>query len=171
MHPKDTLQDRMAHWSALWGCEGLAERVTVRTDRRLRSSIARTSASKLEIRLHPDLDGASEDFVTEVVCHELAHLACQELHGAGHRPHGPEWRHLVELAGFEPATRARMASTDAATERANGSGRRLLYTHTCPVCHFSRTARRAMPSWRCPECAAAGLHGEMRIETVPAEAS
>lgn len=203
----------MEHWSELWGCRGLAERVTVRTDRRLRSSIARTSASKLEIRLHPELAEAPEGFTMEVVCHELAHLACHQLHGAGHAPHGAEWRHLVELAGFRPATRVRVPGEGAAETRrttktkvprqgatgappavsaladpageprrsASGDGShrsaspaaamsapRVLYTHTCPVCHFSRTARRAMPSWRCPECTAAGLDGELRIQSVPA---
>lgn len=211
----------MEHWSELWGCRGLAERVTVRTDRRLRSSIARTSASRLEIRLHPELAEAPEGFTTEVVCHELAHVACHQLHGAGHAPHGAEWRRLVELAGFRPATQMRVPREDAAatrlTTRANASrqratgappagkapadstGRapadplgeprrgtsgegphraaspsaaksapRVLYTHTCPVCHFTRTARRAMPGWRCPECTAAGLGGELRIQSVPA---
>jgi ribosomal protein L37AE/L43A len=187
----------MEHWSKLWGCQGLAERVTVRTDRRLRSSIARTSASKLEIRLHPELEEAPESFTTEVVCHELAHLACQQLYGAGQEPHGAKWRHLVELAGFRPAIRTRVPREDASGAQPSGRppadpvgepqrGRpgdgshrsaslaaaetspRLLYTHTCPVCHFSRTARRAMPSWRCPECTAAGLGGELQVQSVPA---
>jgi predicted SprT family Zn-dependent metalloprotease len=161
----------MEHWSELWGCQGLAERVTVRTDRRLRSSIARTSVSKLEIRLHPELESAPEDFTTEVVCHELAHLACHHLHGAGHAPHGAEWRHLIELAGFRPATGMRVPREGAAGTRRVAEtkvAQRVIYTHTCPVCHFSRTARRAMPRWRCPECAAAGLGGELQVESVPA---
>jgi len=167
MQPDKALQGQMLQWCELWDCAELSVRVTLRTEGRLRSSIARTSVSKLEIRLHPDLADAPDEFVAEVVCHELAHLACHELHGPDHKPHGPEWQRLVELAGFTPATRARVPGDQQTNERSP----RLLYVHTCPVCHFSHTARRAMRNWRCPECIEAGLSGELQIQSVPAQSA
>ncbi len=34
----------------------------------------------------------NDDLIAEVACHEVAHVAAQEIYGDGCRPHGPEWR-------------------------------------------------------------------------------
>jgi ribosomal protein L37AE/L43A len=66
----------------------------------------------------------------------------------------------MRQAGFEP--RASLIRCGHRVQR-NATTR---FRHTCPVCHFSRTAKRRMTSWRCPECRAIGLEGELRIQRI-----
>jgi predicted SprT family Zn-dependent metalloprotease len=85
-----------------------------------------------------------------------------ELHGRKVRPHGKEWAALVEmaeLAGFRTAT-PRQSSPKKLTKRSSSSR----FEHVCLVCHFKRVAKRRVPSWRCPDCRAAGLPGDLAIE-------
>ena len=68
----------------------------------------------------------------------------------------------MAVAGFEPVTRhlpsmARRPARDAP---------RVLFEHRCPVCQFSRTARRKVSAWRCAECSTAGLDGQLVITPV-----
>ena len=37
------------------------------------------------------------------------------------------------------------------------------FLHRCPVCDFSRVAARPVRSWRCADCVAAGLGGNLVI--------
>lgn len=96
----------------------------------------------------------------EVLCHEAAHAVVWARHGRNARPHGPEWQALMRQAGFEP--RASVIRCGHRAQR-NTAPR---FRHRCPVCHFSRTAKRRMTNWRCPECRAIGLDGELRIQRI-----
>lgn len=62
-----------------------------------------------------------EHYLRQTVGHELAHLICWHIHGSRVRPHGPEWRHVMEVLGL-PALRCH--SYDTARSR----GRRMLPT-------------------------------------------
>ena len=180
---------KLDEWCALWGCGDLAGRITVRTDQRLRTSLARASASKMEIHLHPEMAQVSPDLLYVVLCHELAHLAAGERYGRDCPPHGPEWKRLVEAAGHDattslgvlkgklregiqgPLEESTVSAPMASASGARGRGRTLLYDHTCPVCHYSRAARRPVKRWRCPECVEAGLAGDLQLYSVPVRRS
>jgi predicted SprT family Zn-dependent metalloprotease len=144
---------------SLWGAP-LAS-VLLKVNPRLTRSAGRSLASKSIVELSPATVAGSASFRREVLCHEAAHAVVWARLGRNARPHGPEWQELVRQAGFEPR-----ASLIRCGYRAQSKPPQQ-FRHTCPVCHFSKCARRRMPRWRCPECRAAGLEGTLRIERVP----
>ena len=48
------------------------------------------------------LERYPDDFITQTLPHEFAHLVTYHLHGPRVRPHGPEWRRVVTLLGGKP---------------------------------------------------------------------
>lgn len=100
----------------------------------------------------------SRDF-QRILVHELAHAAAVELHGRRVRPHGKEWKALVEAA-----ERAGLTSPGRGQTRRPATPTTARYTHTCPVCQFSKIAKRRVTTWRCPDCLANGLPGLLAIE-------
>ncbi|MCK5800636.1 MAG: hypothetical protein KAI47_25785, partial [Deltaproteobacteria bacterium] len=93
-----------------------------------------------------------------------AHIAVYELYDDGYKPHGSEWQALVRQAGFEPMVRM---TVDALRPKPSRPGVTVLYDHRCAVCGYSRSAKRPVTRWRCPECRAAGLEGELEITSRP----
>jgi predicted SprT family Zn-dependent metalloprotease len=132
--------------------------VAVVTNPRLRTTLARYRPVDARLELSPT--AARSRDLQRVLVHELAHAAAVERHGVRIRPHGKEWRALVEAA--RRAGLAPEASDGAGPSRRTPATAR--YAHTCPVCHFSRTAKRRVTTWRCPECRANGLTGLLDIE-------
>jgi ribosomal protein L37AE/L43A len=69
----------------------------------------------------------------------------------------------VRSAGFEP--RARLPRPPSFLgrdwQRSHRSTRR--YEHRCPVCQWVWYARRPVGTWRCRDCAEAGLSGKLYI--------
>lgn len=62
-----------------------------------------TNRGPLVIRYHPVLlRDNPEDFLISTVPHEVAHVAAFARHGAGIRPHGPEWTAIMRHLGAEP---------------------------------------------------------------------
>jgi SprT protein len=110
------------------------------------------------IRLNSELYATLNDYLDEVICHELAHIAAVHLHGPSIKPHGHEWQKLVRLAGYEPSIRLRVDG-----QKTVGNAPRK-YKHYCPVCHSQRTSRTQMTRWRCTACVANGISGELQIE-------
>jgi predicted SprT family Zn-dependent metalloprotease len=132
--------------------------ITVVANPRLRTTPARFRPATARLEISPS--AVTRD-LRRVLVHELAHAAAVEPHGRRVRPHGKEWRALVEAAeraGLVPKARP----NGAAPSPRKPSGAR--YAHTCPVCHFSRTAKRKVTTWRCPECRANDLPGVLTIE-------
>lgn len=120
------------------------------------------------VRLNAQLRDRAPDLIREVLCHELAHLAVYLRHGAAARPHGPEWRGLVEQAGYVPRRRApRVLGADRAPARRRMTAR---FEHRCPVCQAVRIARTATLRWRCAECVADGLDGDLIVTRVASTA-
>lgn len=145
-------------YARLWNFPELEEVVSLRFSARLTKTWARTNLSTNTITLASELRGDRER-LNDVLCHELAHVVSHERVGRAEGPHGPTWRRLVLDGGGDPSVR--LADRNAATTKADGVPRRFL--HRCPVCDFSRIARRPIPAWRCADCVAAGLGGELIV--------
>lgn len=153
---------RVRELARLWSMPDLAASVSVRFSNRLTRSLGRADANTGRIALAVSI---AEDpaLLDAALCHELAHLAAFRLVGASERAHGPTWQRLVRQAGHAATLRLAIGRHDV-DSRPGGEAER--FAHSCPVCHFSRIAARRMPSWRCADCAAAGLDGRLEITRV-----
>ena len=131
--------------------------ITLVTNPRLRTTLARyrPGTGRLEI----SRAASRSRHLQRILVHELAHAAAVELHGRRVRPHGKEWKALVEAAERAGLTDPGRAATRKPTKPTIAR-----FTHTCPVCQFARTAKRRVTTWRCPDCRAAGLPGILAIE-------
>lgn len=157
------LREAVAGWARLWGVPGLEDMVTLTFSPRLRRSLGRCRPATGRITLQSALRDAPPAALLEVLCHEAAHVAAHRIAGPEAKPHGPEWRRLVEAAGYEASVR-RMEATASPARAGDGTPPgRLVYEHRCPVCQTARFARRPVPAWRCAECLDAGLSGEMIV--------
>lgn len=158
------LDKAMARYAELWSRPNLSETVSTRFSARLSKSWARTNLETrtitLAVTLRSDLAR-----LEEVLCHELAHIVAHESTGRREGPHGPTWQGLVRIGGFEPCLRL---AGDAAPRIVVPRSSRFL--HRCPVCDFTRFAARPVRSWRCADCVAAGLNGNLVITKRRAQA-
>lgn len=145
---------------ALWGVEEIQDDILVEFSTRLTRSLGRTQPLRKVIRLNRGLCTTLNNYLDEVICHELAHIAAVHLHGPSIKPHGEEWKALVRMAGFEPSIKLQVI-VEASIGKAPKS-----YKHYCPVCHSQRIGRTRMTRWRCAACAANGLSGELLIEEI-----
>lgn len=145
------MEQRLEQWCKVWGVEHLRLVPTVEFSSRMTTTLGRVFPERNLIRLNAELQGTP--LLEEVLCHEFAHLVVYKLHGRHTRPHGPEWRELVEKAGF-PARTAVPVQEERTTVN---------YVHRCAVCQTTRTAKRPMKRWRCRACVEAGLEGRMEI--------
>jgi len=143
-----------------WGVEEIQNDIQVEFSARLTRSLGRTQPLQKVIRLNTELSTTLTDHLEEVICHELAHIAAVHQHGTSIKPHGEEWQKLVRSVGYEPSVRMYV--------NGQASPRKLLksYKHYCPVCHFQRIGRTRMKRWRCAECVANGLSGELKITEI-----
>jgi predicted SprT family Zn-dependent metalloprotease len=151
----------VAPWAEAWSVAGLERRLDITFSPRFRTSLGRCAPHAGKIRLAAFLLTGPPEVLREALCHEAAHAAVYELHGAGVKPHGTEWRALMEAVGFEP--RARLPANLVPEVLPRRGQPKRLWEHRCPVCHASRMARRRVPRWRCAACRAAGLEGELTI--------
>lgn len=154
----DRLIEAATRFGRVWSFPTLAESVSIRFSSRLTRTWARTDLETNSITLARELTDDHERLV-DVLCHELAHVVAWLRVGRSEGPHGPTWRRLVLDAGREPVLR--LPDRDAVPTTDKSATRRFL--HRCPICDFSRTARRPTPAWRCADCVAAGLSGELII--------
>ncbi len=151
------LDQSISRYAVLWSRPNLGETVSTRFSARLSRSWARTNLSTRTITLASTLRGDLAR-LEETLCHELAHIVAHDLIGRREGPHGRTWKELVRIGGFEP--RLRLACDDAPRIIVRRSSR---FLHRCPVCDFARVAARPMRSWRCADCVAAGLDGNLVI--------
>lgn len=148
-------------WGQIWGLPKLASGVSITYSPRLRKSLGRCRPATGRITLSAMLQEATPERRAEVLCHEAAHVAAYRLHGRATNPHGAEWEKLVRLAGFQPSVRSAQKTESERTLSEPPSI--FAYEHRCPVCQSVRFARRPVARWRCAECLAAGLPGELVI--------
>lgn len=155
------LRPLIARWGALWDLPGLEDRVAISFSTRFRTSLGRCAPASGEIRLAAFLLDGPGGLLCEALCHEAAHAAVHELHRRRPKPHGPEWRGLMEAAGFEPRARIPAVLLEGLVPPA--TRRRPAWEHRCPVCHASWVARTAVQRWRCAACCEEGLEGRLVI--------
>ena len=159
----------------LWEMPELPGLVRVEFSPRMKVSLGRCLPERGIVRLNKKLKSQPHAFVREVLCHELAHFVTHRRFGTRVRPHGLEWQRLVELAGYQPTPRVLSISSNSESsdkgESGSGNGAqnrrcRPKFEHRCPVCQSVRFAGTAARRWRCSECVADGLDGELVISQV-----
>ena len=154
----------LAEWAELWRDPLLADETRVEFSSRMTRTLGRAYPARMLIRLSASLTAELDaQAFKEFLCHEAAHLVAFRRHGRAINPHGPEWRRLVEAAGYRPTTKIRMKDA----EPARSTGNRVRYLHSCPVCGTRRTAGKPMYRWRCVTCVDAGLDGRLLITNRP----
>ena len=145
-------------WLAKLWRDSRISKVKIASNSRLTSTVARYVIGADVIELSSWAASRSVRLQREMICHEAAHCVVWDRYGSSARPHGPEWAALIRAAGFGPkATLVRCG------ERHRRRTPAAAFRHVCQVCHFSKRAKRRMPTWRCPECRAVGLDGVLRI--------
>ena len=147
-------------WTRLWGAPALLQEVTVKTNPRLRTAVARFRRDGCTIEVGPRFLVLREHRV-EILAHELAHAGVDSLYGPVRPIHGEPWRQLVRVAGFTPCTRLLVDSPLATAKRGRLS--RSIVEHHCPVCHMVRYSSRTVRRWRCARCVGDGLCGDLVV--------
>lgn len=155
------LRHLVESWARTWGLPGFERKLRISFSPRFRRSLGRCNPATREIRLAAFLLTAPPAVLSEALCHEAAHAAVHALNGTEVRPHGAEWRALMQAAGFEPRVKLPAHLLPDVPPRQRRPGK--LWNHRCPVCHASRVARCRVPRWRCAACRAAGLEGALVI--------
>ena len=152
------LTETIDRFGRLWSYPALSRTVSTRFSARLTKAWARVNLDSRTITLASSL---KEDPVRleQVLCHELAHIVAYVLVGRSEGPHGPTWRRLVQEAGHVAVVRLPETAQVKAGLRSGASNPVQWFLHHCPVCDFSRTARKPMKEWRCADCVSAGLDG------------
>ncbi|MBW2278311.1 MAG: SprT-like domain-containing protein, partial [Deltaproteobacteria bacterium] len=97
------LRPHVDAWCRLWGVEALAEEARVELSSRMTHSLGRAYCDRNLVRLAARLEQGPREFLEEVLCHELAHLAAARRSGRRVKPHGAEWKALMRAAGYPPA--------------------------------------------------------------------
>ena len=153
-----------------WSIPSEAMEVGFKENPRLRRAVARFRRDLRVIEFGPRFF-AEPARQAEVLCHELAHVAVVFLHGPKAKAHGPEWRALVEMAGYRPASfvarpasAGELAGICQKSQMQRAAGFKPIYEHRCPVCQMVRRAKRPVPQWRCAACAAVGLPGTLAVK-------
>ncbi len=110
------------------GCDGLATRVRVRWNARMRSTAGTAHSGKSLITLNPRLRDFGDAEIDRTLRHELAHLLAH--HRAGRRrisPHGREWQQACHDLGLTDEKRCH----DLPLPRRQISAR---HFYRCPHC-------------------------------------
>jgi predicted SprT family Zn-dependent metalloprotease len=151
-------------WAVLWDVAGLRDRVRIHFNARLRTTIARWVIASSRLEIGSRFFDARRD-QRQILCHELAHAAAVMKFGRAARPHGPEWRHFVHVAGFQP--KAHLVSHRAGRPTSKLAGVLPIFEHRCVVCQAVGYARKRVTKWQCVECVGAGLDGALTITIAP----
>jgi predicted SprT family Zn-dependent metalloprotease len=159
------LEERIGVLGSLWGVPELATDVVLRTSSRLRTSLGIYRPDRGELTLAAWLLEGPEALLEEVFGHEAAHAAVHSLHGRRVRPHGSEWRGLMERAGLPPRVRLPWSALPAG--RRVAASQRGLWEHRCPVCQATRLARTRVGRWRCRSCRERGRDGRLLVRRLP----
>lgn len=172
--PEAALRDWLRGWATIWDSEGLEDRVKVRFSGRLKRALGRCRPASGHVALQEALLDGPLETLMEVFCHEVAHIVVWDRLGPTARPHGPEWKSVVQAAGFEPEVRKpagrhiHSAGSEGYVGKPTVSRVTALallpYEHRCPVCQAVRYARRPVSVWRCSACIELGLSGKMVIK-------
>ena len=152
-----------ARWTRIWGVPELEHRSSIEWSPRMTRSLGVCYPRRGRVRLAAYLQTAERRLVEEVLCHEMAHLAARELHGDRIRPHGREWKRLMEAVGYVPRTRLAVPAGLRPTPKQRKRRSFGLYIHLCPVCQRIRVTRQPIKRWRCCACVHAGRDGVLTL--------
>lgn len=156
------LTETIDRFGLLWSYPAPSRTVSTRFSARLTKVWARVNLDRRTITLASSL---KEDRarLEQVLCHELAHIVAYVFVGRSEGPHGPTWRRLVQEAGHAAVVRLPDTAQVKVGLRNGASNPVRWFLHHCPVCDFSRTARKQMKEWRCADCVSAGLDGRLIV--------
>ena len=113
----------LARLAALYGEPRVLD-IDVRSSGRLSASLARAYLAEARVLVAVPLVGSRH--LDEVLVHEVAHIVCHWRHGRT-RPHGREWRALVEEAGQPARVRLHPDDVRLPPRRRRRSRRRTLW--------------------------------------------
>ena len=99
----------------------------------------RVKGKHIEIRYNPYIFAKYfEENLRETVAHEVAHYACDHLYRRGSiKPHGSEWRHIVQLLGGQPEVTCNYDLSDIPRKKV----KRFRYSCKCATPHFLTSYR------------------------------
>ncbi len=145
----------LTRWAESGRTPDLIRHVRISYSRRLRKSLGRVRPKSGIITLNARLTSAPHAILLEVLCHEAAHVAVYLRHGWSAKPHGPEWRELIRLAGYQPTTR--LLCSELSSQEKPGRVIPLRKHCRCPVCSTEYFVRRHNSSYHCSLCLRKGL--------------
>ena len=145
----------LTDWAAVWCTPQLPRQVVVTFSQRMTKSLGRVRPAAGVIRLNARLQFAPCELLIEVLCHEAAHVAVYLIHGPHAKPHGPEWRALVQRAGYQPTTKLAHPLLPAPRPGLHwtGSPRPVVrHRYRCPICQHDYFVRRKSSRLYCNLC-------------------
>jgi predicted SprT family Zn-dependent metalloprotease len=161
----EALDAALDGWGRVWRVPELRRMVRYEFSGRLRGSLGRCHQGTGRVRLNEALLAPdNRNLLFETLCHEAAHVAVWRLYGPRTKPHGPEWRRLVALAGY--TSRATIPAGEVNGLKPSSRRVRQLYEYRCPVCEMVHLARRKNSRWRCRVCVDAGRSGRLTITRI-----
>lgn len=162
MEINESVMEYLALLGSLWQIDRLEDRLTVVPSWKMIRTLGNCRPESGLIRLSGILfrEGNGRVF-REVLCHEAAHAAVFFIFGKGRRPHGREWRSLMEKALHLPRTR--IPEGEILGLAPSGKKGRYLYFHRCSHCGIVFRKKRTDRRWRCKSCLMNGLEGKLRV--------
>ena len=167
MHEIRDLRSVVIQWAHLWGVPSLAT-IEISVNDRLRTCLGRCFPKSNRVELNAMLLQKNRARLTEVLCHEAAHLAAYRL-GNQSPPHNFKWASLMTAAGFKPSRTISLRR--CVPEELPAARPKCLFKHYCQFCGFTRFARRPVSRWKCRMCVMAGLTGSLLIKAQSARRS
>lgn len=149
--PDEELTRRGAEIARQLGLEKLAERISVRWNRRMRTAAGRAFFETGQIELNPRLQALPEENRTVEIertfLHELAHLvAYARYRGRRIQPHGPEWKQACADVGIPGEERCHSLNFEPRRQRRK-------FAYECPACgSVVKRVRRLKRRVACYNC-------------------
>lgn len=144
----------VARACARLGVPGFADEVAVAFNGRFTARMGDAHLERRLIRLSAPLwPRAGEHEHRRTVLHELCHLVAHARHGRRIRPHGPEWRALMETLGADASRCHYIDRTGLRRVRPRQLARCACRTHALGAVRAERL-RRGTAIYRCRHCAA-----------------
>jgi len=131
-----------------WEMPGLADKVSIVYNPRLRTTLGRAllEENRVELNVHLLREHPAELLAT--VVHELAHLVVRMRYGHRKvRPHGMHFRALMRAVNLSAAATHSLPAKHLKRRR-----RRYFYLHRCSDCGMMFIARKVRRDCYCREC-------------------
>jgi SprT protein len=145
-----TTEELLARARARWPD---AEIRTPRVEFRLRGRTAGEACPETCVTNYNSemLERHGDEFIHDIVPHEVAHVVAAAVHPGRIRPHGPEWKEVMAFFGAAPRVSHRFEALPTA------SAGRFAYRCACARTHWltgkaHRRVRRGTLEYTCCEC-------------------